>query len=139
MAVALFQYRTREGITDTSMLEKTSFRLFVESIFSARMMADPGKHPYERRVFMDETIGRITISFDAQDPTALVRRMDMLLDPETEEIRSIYLEQSRQSGDTNFIQKVTWSAGQQLQAGTIEFTPNTTTESRTLIVWGRLP
>lgn len=136
MDVALFRYQTSGDRTDTTIMEKAAFRKYVESIFSPEMLAEPSKYPFQRRIFMDETIGRITISMDAQDPMATVRRMDMLLDPETDAIKSIYAEILRVEGEKTLFRKMTWTSGLQLTEGIEETDRSDTLSSRRRIVWG---
>lgn len=134
--VALFTYEWDGEKEDTSLTEKAAFRQLVESLFSPEMLAQPSKFAYHKTVFMDETIGRITISIDALDPAATVRRMDMHLDPETEAIKSIYTEQITNKGDTLLQKRLTWLAGQQLNTAITRIIQQDTTSSRMKIVWG---
>lgn len=134
--VALFTYQWDGVKEDTGLTEKPAFRQLVETIFTPEMLAEPSRFAFQKRVFMDETIGRITISMDAIDPAATVRRMDILMDPETEAIKSIYAEQILSKGDTLFQKRLTWIAGQQLSAGITRIIQQDTTSSRMKIVWG---
>lgn len=136
MDVALFRYHTSGDRTDTTIIEKAAFRKYVESIFSPEMLSEPSRYPFQRRIFMDETIGRITISMDAQDPAATVRRMDMLLDPETDAVKSIYAEITWGEGDKTIFRKMTWTSGLQLMEGLEERNHSDTLTSRLRIVWG---
>ena len=85
---------------------------------------------------MDETIGKITITMDALNPAATVRRMDMLMDPESDAIKSIYAEISKVEGDKKVFRKMTWTAGLQLTAGIEEISGRDTHYSRLRILWG---
>lgn len=136
MDVALFTYRNIGEREDTTIMEKAEFRRYVESVFTPEMLAEPSKYAFERRIFMDETIGRVTISMDARDPAASVRRLDMLLDPETDAIRSIYLESTKVEGPRTIRRKLTWTAGQQLSEGIVEQQGDETQTSRLRINWG---
>jgi hypothetical protein len=134
--VALFTYEWDGGKEDTSLTEKPAFRQWVETLFSPEMLAEPSKFAFHKSVFMDETIGRITISLDAVDPAATVRRMDIHMDPETEAIKSIYTEQILKKGDTLLKKRVTWLAGQQLSSAITRIIQQDTLSSRMKIVWG---
>lgn len=134
--VALFTYRWNGLTVDTSLTEKAAFRQYVESVFTPEMLLEPSRFAFQKRVFMDETIGRVTISMDAIDPEATVRRMDVLMDPETEVIKSIYTEQVFINGDSLIQKRLTWLAGQQLSAGITNIIRQDTIESRLKIVWG---
>ena len=134
--LAIFRYEMTGDKMDTSIMEKTAFKKYVESIFSPEMLSEPSRYAFQRRVFMDETIGRVTISMDALDPASTVRRMDMLMDPETEEIKSIYTEILRQEGDHTVDSKINWTAGQQLSTGLIEYRGQDTLSRRIRINWG---
>lgn len=134
--LAIFKYEMTEDKMDTSIMEKAAFKKYVESIFSPDMLSEPSRYAFKRRVFMDETIGRVTISMDALDPGSTVRRMDMLMDPESEEIKSIYTEISKQEGDRTIDSKINWTAGQQLSAGILEYRAQDTLSTRVRINWG---
>jgi hypothetical protein len=136
MDLALFRYEQTGDHEDTTIMEKAAFRKFVESIFTAEMLSEPGKYEYQRRIFMDETIGKITITMDALNPAATVRRMDMLMDPESDAIKSIYAEISKVEGDKKVFRKMTWTAGLQLTAGIEEISGRDTHYSRLRILWG---
>jgi hypothetical protein len=101
------------------------------------MLLEPSKYVFQRRIFMDETIGRVTISIDALDPGSTVRRMDLLLDPETDAIKSIYAEISTLEGEKTVFRKMTWIAGLQCSEGIEERIGGDTITSRLRIVWGR--
>lgn len=134
--LALFKYETIQGREDTSIMEKASFRKYMETVFSPEMLAEPSKYAFERRIFMDETIGKVTISIDALDSHATVHRMDMLLDPETDAVKSIYAEISRGDGVKTVFRKLTWTAGMQYSEGIEERNGGDTVTSRLRIVWG---
>ncbi len=135
--LALFRYALIDGREDTTIIEKSSFRRYVEQIFSPEMLFEPSKYVFQRRIFMDETIGRVTISIDARDPGSTVRRMDLLLDPETDAIKSIYAEISTLEGEKTVFRKMTWIAGLQCSEGIEERIGGDTITSRLRIVWGR--
>lgn len=134
--LVIFRYEMTDDKMDTSIIEKTAFRKYVESIFSPDMLSEPSRYAFQRHVFMDETIGRVTLSMDALDTASTVRRMDMLMDPETEEIKSIYIEILRQEGDHTVDSKINWTAGQQLSVGILEYHKQDTLSKRIRINWG---
>jgi hypothetical protein len=135
--LAIFRYASIDGREDTTIIEKSAFRQYVETIFSPEMLLEPSKYPFQRRIFMDETIGRVTISIDALDPGSSVRRMDLLLDPETDAIKSIYTEISTEVGEKTMFRKMTWIAGLQCSEGIEQRNGGDTITSRLRIVWGR--
>jgi hypothetical protein len=62
--------------------------------------------------------------------------MDMLLDPETDAIKSIYAEILRVEGGKTLFRKMTWTSGLQLTEGIEETDRSDTLSSRLRIVWG---
>jgi hypothetical protein len=134
--LALFRYETKEGNEDTSIMEKTAFLQYVEAVFTPEMLLEPSRYAFQRRIFLDETIGKVTISIDAVDPGASVKRMDMLLDPETDAIKSIYMEITSTEGPKTVFRKLTWTAGMQWSEGIEEQNGGDTILSRLRIVWG---
>ncbi len=134
--LVLFRYEMIKDNEDTTIMEKADFRRYVESLFSPELLMEPSKYAFKRSIFMDETIGKVTISIDAQDPAATMRRMDVLMDPETDAIRSIYAEISRQEGARVVFRKMTWTAGLQVSEGIEQRNGRDTLSSRLRIVWG---
>ncbi len=119
MPLAVFTYREEGDLRDTQIISKQSFRQSAEGYFNPDISQTHLKGKYTEKVFMDATINRITLSYDTDDESAEVKKINVLIEPESEKIKSIYLEKRLVSGDTIQIQKMIWSSGRQLQVTTI--------------------
>jgi len=114
LPVAILRYRNTQGRNDTAIIAKDTFRELMEGWFGKPFADAPTRHPYRRKIFMDATLGRVTVSCDTDDPSAPIQRLDLLLDPETEAIRSLYAERTTAGPQGAAIrQKLLWSTGRQ--------------------------
>jgi predicted RND superfamily exporter protein len=117
--LAVFTYREEWGLRDTQIISKQSFRQSAEGYFNPDISQTDLKGKYTEKVFMDANINRITLSYDTDDESAAIRKINVLIEPESEKVKNIYLEKRLVSGDTIFTQKMIWSSGRQLQVTTI--------------------
>lgn len=113
LPVAVLRYRTSPQVNDTGIVPKPVFRKLMEGWFGRAFAEAPLHADYHRKVFLDATLGRVTITCDTEDEDAPIRRLDILMDPETEAIRSLYVEKVSDTPDGRIIQKLYWSAGRQ--------------------------
>jgi len=113
LPAAVLRYRTSPQVNDTGIVPKPVFRKLMEGWFGKAFAEAPLHADYRRKVFLDATLGRVTITCDTEDEDATIRRLDILMDPETEAIRSLYVEKVSDSPDGRIIQKLYWSAGRQ--------------------------
>lgn len=113
LPVVVLRHRSVGVQSDTALVPKPVFRELMESWFGKAFVEAPMQHSYKRKVFMDATLGRVTITCDTEDSTAAIQRLDLLMDPETEHIRSLYAEKVTLTEKGKLIQKLYWSAGRQ--------------------------
>ncbi|NDC78959.1 MAG: hypothetical protein EBZ67_13995 [Chitinophagia bacterium] len=113
LPVAVLRYRTSWQGNDTGIVAKPIFRKLMEGWFGKEFAEAPLHADYRRKIFLDATLGRVTITCDTEDEAAPIRRVDILMDPETEAIRSLYVEKVSYTLDGGIIQKLYWSAGRQ--------------------------
>jgi hypothetical protein len=52
-----------------------------------------------------------------------VRKIEVMIHPETEKVKSIYVEKLEKSGDTAYNRKMVWTSGKSLQLITITNLP----------------
>jgi hypothetical protein len=64
---------------------------------------------------MDNTINAIIMSYTTSDKEPVVRKIEVMIQPETERVRSIYVE--KHEGQT--LRKMIWTPGRNLQVITI--------------------
>lgn len=119
LPLAVFTHRQEGEIRDTQIISKKSFRQSAEAYFNPDISEAHLKDKYREKVFMDETINRVTLSYDTDDESAIVKNINVLIEPNSEKVKNIYLEKRFVSGDTIYIQKMIWSSGRQLQVTTM--------------------
>ena len=113
LPVGVLRYRTTRQGSDTGIVSKPVFRQLMQAWFGKDFAEAPLHTDYRRKVFHDATIGRVTITCDTEDPDANFRRLDILMDPETDAIRSLYVEKVSETPEGKLVQKLYWSAGRQ--------------------------
>jgi hypothetical protein len=119
MPVAVFLYRTVDGVSDTSIVEKSAFRALAEGIAQPDITKEPLKDDYQETVFMDATLNLVTMSYTPRNETAEIRKIDVYIRPETEQVKNIYVEKRISGGDSMEVRKMVWTSGRQLQVTTL--------------------
>ncbi|MCU0380022.1 MAG: hypothetical protein MUE58_02425 [Chitinophagaceae bacterium] len=119
LPVAVFLYRSESGVTDTTIIEKSAFRTLAENIAQPDITREPLKKDYRETVFMDATLNLVTMSYVPVDESAEIRRIDVYIHPETEQVKTVYVEKRVISGDSTTVRKIIWSTGRQLQVTTL--------------------
>jgi hypothetical protein len=119
LPVAVFLYRLEGGVTDTTIIEKSAFRNLAEHIAQPDITREPLKKDYRETVFMDATLNLVTMSYVPVDESAEIRKIDVYIHPETEQVKTVYVEKRVSSGDSTMVRKIIWSTGRQLQVTTL--------------------
>lgn len=119
LPVAVSLYRESEGKSDTSILDKASFRRIAEAVGDPDISRDPLRKGYRETVYLDATMNLITMSYRPTDQSATVQKTDVYIDPTTEKVKSIYIEKRLSEANSTVLQKIVWSAGRQLQLTTL--------------------
>jgi hypothetical protein len=118
LPVAVFRYSAAGDRADTQIITKPIFRKAVEMYFSPDISLDPIRKKFTEKVYLDQTINRVNISYETEDPEMEIRKLDVFIDPETEKVRNIYLEKNHKSGDSIISQKMLWTPGRKFQITT---------------------
>ncbi|TDX00098.1 hypothetical protein [Dinghuibacter silviterrae] len=91
---------------------------------------------YTRAVFPDSVHHRTIISFEAD--SVPLNRVDVFLDSGTNIIRQLYLQHTRQSGDSSIRQQLIWKTGQEFTLiTTVDKDQNTADFHKQRVVWKR--
>lgn len=119
LPVAVFLYRTESGITDTTIVEKPAFRKMAERLTQPDITREPLKKDYTESVFMDATLNLVTMSYTPRNESAEIRKIDVYIHPETEQVKNVYVEKRIAGGDSTVLHKMVWTSGRQLQVTTL--------------------
>jgi hypothetical protein len=115
LPVTILKYSTEKGLSDTSIFSREEFRKIAEQLYTPDISSPELKKYYRESVFMDNTINTVTMSYTTTEKEPEIRKIEVMIHPESEEVRSIYVE--KQNGQTLF--KMVWTPGKNLQVITI--------------------
>jgi hypothetical protein len=119
LPVAVFLYRTEGGMTDTTIVDKPAFRKLAEQLAQPDITREPLKKDYTESVFMDATLNLVTMSYTPREESAEIRKIDVYIHPETEQVKNVYVEKRLVVGDSTVLHKMVWTSGRQLQVTTL--------------------
>lgn len=124
LPLAVIKYTTANQTTDTSIVEKTDFKA-VASAFTTPDIGSPElKSWYVENTFIDATLGTISLTYTSTRSNTEIKRADILLNQETREVKTIYIEKSIEGKDSTVVQKMLWTANRNCQITTIVQKPN---------------
>jgi hypothetical protein len=116
LPVAVFLYTEKDGKTDTTIVDKAAFRVLAEGLTNPDISAAPLRDAFTESVFLDATLNLVTMSYrPRKDKATAVQKIDVYIHPETEQVKSIYIEKLDVLGDSSVQEKTVWSAGKQAQ------------------------
>jgi hypothetical protein len=119
LPVAVIKYTTIGDKTDTSIAEKSELRMMAGLLTDPDISSPDLKKYYSEAVFMDNTINTVTMSYTTKSEDPAVQKIDVMIHPDTEKVKSIYVEKQERSGDTTYKRKMVWTPGKNLQVITI--------------------
>jgi hypothetical protein len=113
MPLAVILYSTLNGVKDSTILEKAAFNQEVVQRFreSDVSLSELKKH-YEETVFLDESINRITMTYLLKGKDLPVKKVDIYVDPQSEVVKSIYIERVEKDGTQK---KMIWNTRRSCQ------------------------
>jgi hypothetical protein len=111
LPIAILKYTTEKGKSDTSIFDKEAFKKVAAELYTPDISSAELKKFYRESVFMDNTINTVTMSYSTTETEPVVRKIEVMIHPETEQVRSIYVE--KQEGQT--VRKMIWTPGRNLQ------------------------
>lgn len=111
LPIAILHYRTADGKSDTGIISKEAFREVAAQLYQPDISSSEWKKYYHESVFMDNTINTVTMSYTTSDPKPVVRKIEIMLHPETDQVRSIYVEKH----EGNTVKKMIWTPRRNLQ------------------------
>lgn len=116
LPVAIFLYTDQDGGTDTTIVDKSAFRVLAEAAAQPDISQPPLRDGYEETVFLDATLNLVTMSYRPLKETGSpIRKIDVYIHPGTEQVKSVYIEKQESAGDSTILEKTVWSAGKQVQ------------------------
>ena len=137
LPIAVSRYTTRDlAKTDTSVIGIPDFSRLVDSLIRPDISLEPLCRSYKETVFMDETLNRVTLTYTPLKASPEIRKLDILIEPETEKVKSFYLEKQAE-GEDGTLMKMNWTAGKSFQISYIAAAGNKAPAERLeRFVWG---
>jgi hypothetical protein len=136
--VAKKKFTIRNGRTDSVFLELPEFnRLALQ--FVPEELTDSGfEKNFSETSFEDKATRSVTFTYSPTRPNTEVQRVDVLTVPglRSMEVRSVYLEKVRRSGDSVILQKMYWRAQRNFSIATLVRVKGVqTSEDQIRVVW----
>jgi len=115
MPVAVNWYRVSGGRSDTSVISKADFRKIALMLYTPDITSPGLKKYFKEAVFYDKTTEALTMSYTTSSTQPEVRKIEVNMNPETDKVRSIYVEKQ----DATALKKMIWTSGKNLQIITV--------------------
>lgn len=107
--LALLKTTLRDTIyTDSVFIQKNQLLSLVTPYLSSQLEKGSFENSFEETSFADATINTITLTYNALDKNLPIQRIDVYVNPETEQIKRIYLVRQEQKKDTSVSQQLIW-------------------------------
>lgn len=107
--LALLKTTLKDTIyTDSVFIKKEQLRTLVEPYFQSQLEKENFENSFEETSFADATINTITLTYNAIDKNAPIQRIDVYVNPETEQIKKVYLIRQEIKNDTSVSQQLLW-------------------------------
>jgi hypothetical protein len=114
---AMMKYATRDGKTDSGYIQLSEFNTLALQFLLPEFKDGSFEKNYTESSFMDKTTQSVTFTYSAVDKDLPLQRVDVQANPTggNQQVRSIYFEKSRVSGDSVILQKMFWQGGKNFQ------------------------
>jgi hypothetical protein len=114
---AMTKYTTRDGKTDSGYIQLSEFNTLALQFLLPEFKDGSFEKNYTESSFMDKTTQSVTFTYSTTDKDLPLQRIDVQADPSgrDNQVKSIYMEKSRVSGDSVILQKMYWEGGRNFQ------------------------
>jgi hypothetical protein len=137
--IALCKYVTHKGRTDSSFIGVAEFNSLALEFLPPSIRDSAWERHFTESSFSDKTTGSITFMYSSRDTGQGVQRVDVLTAPgrRAQEVRTVYVEQSRRSGDSLILRKMLWRSKIGFQIMTIaRVKGQDMDEQQVKVIWG---
>lgn len=113
--------------TDTVFLNKESFKELVVPFLTEELEKKNFQKRYKETLFADAGINSITLTYEPEDNGGLaVQRVDVYVNPETQQIDKLYIVRSSNSTDSSLTQQLLWKHNKSCRIITTVYKPDQT-------------
>lgn len=137
---AMTKYMTRGGKTDSGYIQISEFNTLALQFLVPEFRDGSFEKNFKENAFMDKTTQSVTFTYSTDNKDLSLQRVDVQTTPTTgsraNQVRSIYLEKSRVSGDSVILQKMYWQAGRNFSVvSLIRVKGQTPIQQQLKVVW----
>ena len=108
---SIYKISTKDGKKDSTVLTKDEFVNWVSQLLARSIFAPKyDSSQYKETVFHDLTTQSLTLNYAPLNRDALVQNIDVLLNDETNIVKTIYIKSIYTNGDTTIVEQCNWKA-----------------------------
>jgi hypothetical protein len=140
--LALKKFTIRNGRTDSVFLQVPEFNQLAGQFVPQELADSSFEKNFTETAFQDKSTRSITFTYAPSNPNTELQRVDVLTVPgrQAQQVRSVYLEKVRKSGDSVILQKMFWRAQRNFEIATlIRVKGIQTGEEQIRVVWDDSP
>lgn len=128
---------TRQNNKQDSVVVNSADFAALTALFVTWTIDSPGVKKYYREdAFNDASTGSVTLSYSTHNKNLPLQQADVLLDPETQKVKRIFLHVVQNNNDTTFMYKLGWKANKSCSiASSIQPAKEEEVTSYTTVVW----
>jgi hypothetical protein len=140
--LALKKFTIRNGHTDSVFLKVPEFNQLALQFVPQELADGSFENNFSETAFQDKATHSITFTYSPSNPNSELQRVDVLTVPGTrsQQVKSVYLEKVRKSGDSVILQKLFWRTQRNFEIATlIQVKGIQTGEEQVRVVWDDSP
>jgi hypothetical protein len=115
--LAIRKFVIYDGRTDSSFIKPAEFDALAMQFMVPEFRNGQFEKDFTETSFMDNATQDATFTYSATDKNLPLQRVDIIAAPHgtVHQLKSVYLERTRVSGDSSILEKMYWQAGKQFQ------------------------
>jgi len=110
LPIAVFKYQTRNGKTDTSIIEKKQFREIATSLFELDLQEKKTIDAYKEIVLEDTDIENIAIHYTTENQDYPIKQLQLNIKTGTSIVKNFYAERLDAIDGIRIVRKILWSS-----------------------------
>lgn len=139
LPMAVKEYRTRNGRTDSGYITPAEFHALAVQFLVPEFRDGSFEKNFTESSFIDNNSQEATFTYSTDNRDLPLQRVDVIAAPKgaNHEMKSVYLERNRVSGDSSFLDKMYWRAGKGFEVTSlVRVKGGAPTEQRLKVAWG---
>ena len=108
LPIAIFKYETRNGKTDTSIIEKNQFREISTSLIELNLQEKKTIEAYNELVIEDTDIENIAIHYTTENQDYPIKQLQLNIKTGTSILKNFYVERLDYINDILIVRKILW-------------------------------